>query len=106
MRKPEITIGRMRRDRGIYIGRPTALGNPFSVNDWGRERAIAMYRDWLPGMLYLKRDPRVRKQFASIVWASRKGPITLLCYCAPQACHGDVIGLFVEEVYYRAAHRG
>ncbi len=33
----------------VYVGRPTKWGNPFSVDEFGRTRCIALYRDALEG---------------------------------------------------------
>ena len=35
------------RGEGIYIGRPSLLGNPYSVRECGRQEAIRLYRRWL-----------------------------------------------------------
>ena len=32
---------------GVYIGRPSVLGHPFPVEQYGRERCIKRYRVWL-----------------------------------------------------------
>lgn len=72
----------------IYVGRPTKWGNPFShvasshpvmlVQD--REEAISMYRGWLddhPELVHAARQELKGKD--------------LVCWCAPRACHADVL---------------
>ena len=84
---------------GVYIGRPSPLGNPFSHLDNAsshvtkvatREEAVARYAGWLDEKL-ASRDPEVCREMNKLLWMAREGPLKLLCYCAPKACHGDII---------------
>ena len=78
----------------VYIGRPNAqepgapLGNPFEIGrDGNREGVIAKYRDWLP-----HQAGRIVTSLNNIRDYMKLGfDVELECYCAPQACHGDVI---------------
>lgn len=91
-----IRIGRHRRDRGISVSRPTALGNPFVVGKpYTRAEAIARYRDWFRDKLTAE-DPGVLAQLRDIEARAREGAVTLLCWCAPLACHAEVIAAHVE----------
>lgn len=65
----------------VYIGRPSKWGNPFVIGrDGTRADVIAKYEAWL------------LKQPALVEDAKRelKGKI-LGCFCAPEACHGDIL---------------
>jgi hypothetical protein len=74
----------------IYIGRQTRngwckskWGNPFrlphNASPEQRAEVIAMYRRWLLGQSGLMAAlPELRGK-------------DLLCWCAPEACHGDVL---------------
>jgi Domain of unknown function (DUF4326) len=64
----------------VYIGRPGIWGNPFAVGkDGGREEVIAKYEKYLRGRPDLmRRLPELRGK-------------VLGCWCAPKACHGDVL---------------
>ncbi len=79
----------------VYIGREGHghdgyFGNPFSVvQDGGRERAIALYRE------YFYRRLRVNPEFAARV-KELKGK-RLGCFCKPKTCHGDVIVEYLEN---------
>jgi len=65
----------------VYIGRPTKWGNPFVVGkDGTREEVVEMYRAWLAGQPGLVAD--ARRELAGK---------NLVCFCAPKACHGDVL---------------
>jgi hypothetical protein len=86
------------RESGEYIGRGSPLGNPFShrmgtkaqfVVD-SREQAIAQYRDWLLARIE-ERDPAICQELNRLAMKVLLGPLKLRCYCAPKACHGDVI---------------
>ena len=81
---------------GVYIGRPTPLGNPFPVSN-GRERCIEQYEQWLDEQLMT--NPLVRTMFdALVVYYRHTGSLTLTCWCAPLACHGDVIARKIKEI--------
>ena len=78
-------VANKHRDRDIedsvYIGRPSKWGNPFVIGkDGTRDQVVAKYEAWLlekPELVEAaKRELRGR---------------TLLCFCAPAPCHGDVL---------------
>lgn len=73
-------VGRGYTD-GVYIGRPSVFGNPFTVGkDGTREEVIAAYEK------HLQAHPEIVEQ------AKRDLPgRNLICWCAPLACHGDVL---------------
>lgn len=83
----------------FYIGRPEALGNPFKIGEDGtREVVIARYKTWLIGQ-YASDDIPIRTAIDRLVKLHLEGKsITLVCWCAPAKCHGDVIKEFVEEL--------
>jgi hypothetical protein len=64
----------------VYIGRPSKWGNPFEIGrDGTREEVVAKYRHWILGRPDLLRAlPEIRGK-------------VLGCWCAPKACHGDVL---------------
>jgi hypothetical protein len=64
----------------VYIGRPSIWGNPFVIGkDGSREDVVRKYKAWILS------KPELMKQLSSL-----KGK-TLGCWCAPAACHGDVL---------------
>jgi hypothetical protein len=63
----------------VYIGRPGPWGNPFLIGrDGDRAEVVRKFRDSVTPELVL----RVVKEL--------KGK-DLVCFCAPKACHGDVL---------------
>lgn len=87
----EIRVGRLRRDRGISVARPTPLGNPFVVGrPYTRAESIARYREWFHREIETG-NALVLAQLGRIEAAARAGDVTLLCWCAPLPCHGEVI---------------
>ena len=69
-----------REEYDVFIGRPSIWGNPYHVGKHGtRAQVIAMYRDYVTGSAALMREIE-----------SLRGK-RLGCYCAPAACHGDVL---------------
>lgn len=67
----------------VYIGRPSAWGNPFTVEEYGREEAIRQYTAWL-----FSDDPAALGLLSSV--GQLKGK-RLGCYCKPRPCHGDLL---------------
>lgn len=64
----------------VFIGRPTKWGNPFYVGKHGnRHEVIQMYREWIV------LQPELMAALGEL-----KGK-NLVCFCAPKACHGDVL---------------
>lgn len=71
----------------VYIGRPTKWGNPFVIGkDGTREDVIRKYEDWVvtqPHLMQALHELRGKD---------------LVCFCAPQGCHGDVLLRLANEV--------
>jgi hypothetical protein len=91
--KLRITIARKGQGlRGVYVGRPTPLGNPFRLKgEDQREEVVARYATWL--------EEQLRQGNREVAWVlgelyrrlKRQGTLTLLCFCAPKKCHAEVI---------------
>jgi Domain of unknown function (DUF4326) len=63
----------------VYVGRPSKWGNPFVIGkDGTRAEVIAKYERWL-------HDSGLISQIGEL--AGRD----LVCWCAPEPCHGDVL---------------
>lgn len=67
----------------IYVGRPTAFGNPFEIGrDGDRARVIERYRLWLAQPEQAELRDRVRRELRGR---------DLTCWCAPLPCHADTL---------------
>jgi hypothetical protein len=76
----ELVVHCKRAAHDVYIGRPSKWGNPFVIGrDGTREDVIAKYEAWL------LEQPEL---LAALPELAGK---TLGCWCAPRACHGDVL---------------
>ena len=90
----------------IYIGRGSVLGNPFSHQQGtkasvlveSREAAVAAYSEWLNQKI-AEGNELILNELLRLFEIAQEQPLKLLCFCAPQACHGDVI----KETLLRAA---
>ncbi len=81
--------GEVVQDCDVYIGRACNMGgwrlkqsiwhNPYSVKEYGREKAIEKYEEYIRGNKILMKKIK-----------ELKGKV-LGCWCAPNACHGDVL---------------
>ena len=78
---------------GEYIGRPSPLGNPFVIGrDGTRDEVIAKYRSWLLAQLDENKPSAVLTEMDRLVnLYENNETLTLVCWCAPKACHGDVL---------------
>ncbi len=77
----------------VYIGRPSVFGNPFPlIRSTTRQRVINQYAQWVEGKIVVEgRTPPTFQQIKDL-----KGK-TLGCWCAPLACHGDILVKICEE---------
>ena len=70
----------------VYIGRPGKWGNPFVIGkDGTRDEVIEKYEAWL------RTQPDLLAALPEL-----RGKV-LGCWCAPQACHGDVLVRLANE---------
>lgn len=76
-----------RSKHDVYIGRPGKWGNPFRLGPKDdRAVVIARYRVWLLDQPDLLADLH-----------ELKGKV-LGCWCAPKACHGDVLAELADAL--------
>ena len=79
---------------GVYIGRPSALGNPFNSKDDGcREENVALFKDYFLSKL-ASRDPEIEKAFRSL-----NPTDNLICFCDPAPCHGHIIKYCYDTIW-------
>jgi len=84
------------KGKGIYIGRPSLLGNPFIVGRNGSlDEVMRKYEEYL--LAALRSSKRIAAAFEKIKEAAREGDVNLICWCAPKRCHGNIIKRIVEE---------
>ena len=71
----------------VYIGRGSKWGNPYMIGkDGDRDEAISKYEAYIMGPAnHLIQD------LPELVGK------TLGCWCKPQACHGDILKIMVED---------
>lgn len=78
--------------RYLYIGRPSYLGNPFVVGrDGNREEVIEKYRAHFQRLQ--REDPDTFYPYMVALEQVKY----LVCFCAPLACHGQVIVEYLNE---------
>jgi hypothetical protein len=72
---------------GVYIGRPSKWGNPFAIGrDGTRADVIRKFEE------YIMSNPELMEAAKKEL----KGK-DLVCFCAPLACHGDVLSRIANE---------
>ena len=82
------------RGDGVYIGRPSLLGNPFKIGEHGtREEVIARYRAWLWRQIKLR--GAVYRELQRLAAIAKQGNLVLICWCKQEGrripCHGDIL---------------
>jgi hypothetical protein len=65
----------------MSVARPSKWSNPFTVKEYGRERALFLYREYITSMM--------NGRFRDLEELRGKD---LACWCKPdEACHADVL---------------
>jgi hypothetical protein len=81
---------------GVYVGRPTFLGNPFPLPERAtmaqRTQVIARYRVW-----FKKRWDEEQGFKEQVIAFVGPASVPLVCWCAPLPCHAEVIREFVDR---------
>lgn len=84
-------------ESGIYVGRPSPLGNPYSLSKNARETSLDQYRKWLRRTINGP-ESKPAHFFWDLVERVKKGEsIELVCWCKPLLCHGDIIKEEIER---------
>jgi hypothetical protein len=74
----------------VLIDRTTKWGNPFRIHaNRTRERAVSDYRAWI-NREYTICHHYDKTPTKAEIQAELRGKV-LGCWCAPKACHGDVL---------------
>lgn len=76
--------------RVTYVGRPTALGNPFVVRE-SRAAAIDQYAVWLAAKVKDLNSLQHAAVFELAYQLITGQAVALECWCAPLPCHASVI---------------
>lgn len=90
----------------FYIGRGSVMGNPYYCKDSNHPQALYKV-DTMEEAIgeyckYLEHSYSNNASFNKVVkelidYELNNKDINLVCYCAPNRCHGDVIKKFVED---------
>lgn len=82
-------VNKYKESYDVYIGRGSIWGNPFTVQEYGRDIAISMYELYMRDRI--KIFPEIIDELLEL-----KGK-TLGCFCKPQPCHGDILIKLIQE---------
>lgn len=95
-----------------YIGRGTPLGNPYTVEEHGREGCLSLYHKDLGAIVASQGTVQNTLIPAASAWAEllrlvrlyRLGKyVGLVCSCKPKDCHGDIVQ---RAIVYLARQQG
>lgn len=86
-----------RQSWDIIIDRRSIFGNPFHINSYtNREQSIRKYKTYF--YRRLQTDAAFKASLNALKEIhKRAGLLRLFCWCAPLACHGDVIKEYLES---------
>jgi len=74
-------------DNSVYVGRPSEFGNPFKVGvDGNRVEVIEKYEQYV----------LANADLLALVKSKLRGK-HLICWCAPDFCHADVLLKIANE---------
>lgn len=90
----------------FYIGRGSVMGNPYHSKESNHphalykvdtvEKAIEGYKKYLEYSYF--NDATINKFIKELIDRELDDQNTnLVCYCAPNKCHGDIIKKFVDD---------
>lgn len=84
----------------FYIGRGSALGNPYTVDAYGRDGAINAYKAWLRSQIEneITHVIEALNLIASAAIHTQEGA-SLVCFCVPSPCHGNHIRSVILDAY-------
>lgn len=86
-------------DQYVYIGRPGLFGNPISL--YGKCPVCGQYHKTAGSTLECYRIYLLRRCASDIAFKDAviglRGKI-LVCYCKPNACHGDILAVVAYEL--------
>lgn len=87
----------------VKVDRTTMFGNPFSITDYGHDRAVALYKAWIAGRPHDKTLPAAvvrqlakRREEVLAALPALRGK-NLACWCAlpkpgqPDICHAATL---------------
>lgn len=82
----------------IYAGRPSPLGNPFTMHGEAKRNAVCdKYAEWFHREIGV--DGELRKSIIDIYQRHMNGEnIALQCFCKPKRCHCDTIKKFIDDL--------
>jgi hypothetical protein len=84
--------------RGVYVGRPTPLGNPFRLErEDQRDEVVRRYATWLEAELRQGNREVARALEELYRRLKGQGTLTLICFCAPRRCHAEVIAEHLKK---------
>lgn len=110
--KIKIVNKRFYKGNGIYVGRPSILGNPYThIKDKktkaefivsNRDEAVERYREWIKEQW--RSNPFVEKELFRITEiAIKNDEVTLICWCSPLRCHCEYVAkmiIYIAQKYY------
>ena len=74
----------------VYIGRPSIYGNPYVIGRDGTRAQVIERFEHITTIAFMV-SPARRAEIRAL-----RGK-TLVCYCKPAACHGDILAALADR---------
>jgi hypothetical protein len=105
-----IVVNKYHSEDGIYIGRGSPLGNPYSCKDGtkaiyksdSREDSIEAFEWYLRERIDAGDKSiigELERIYAQARTSTEEHPTKLKCFCKPKSCHGDIIVKVIKEFH-------
>jgi len=100
------------KEKVIYVGRGSVLGNPFYhqfskyniVKVTNRQEAILKYKEWILDKIKYNTPQRwAINECVQKLISTKK--IILGCFCKPQCCHADFLAEIILKEAYESAKK-
>ena len=82
---------------GHYIGRPSIFQNRHRITEKDtREKVIAAFRKDF--FVQLQTNSELQNAVMDLIYEyTATGKLTLICWCYPEPCHGDILKEFILD---------
>lgn len=93
----EITNSHKDGDAGEYVGRGSALGNPFPITKDASRNQVCDEYEHVFAQWVQNQEPTVMQELTRLRTVyEQTGNLKLRCFCAPQRCHAETIRRWIE----------
>jgi hypothetical protein len=88
------------KGKGEYVGRSSVLGNRFKMkSEDDRKEVVTRFKVWLWQQMQADNREVLNELYRLLLIAREEEELNLICWCAPEACHADVIAAAIRYLH-------